>query len=110
MLCVLAVHHDNGCDSEEVFRVLYSKELRAECSPDIFFVIRMLHNLSKCRLRNGPCVRFRQPRRLALASDVQTVVIPGASHWVAEEAPEELIDALTKFRASYSSAVPSVAG
>jgi pimeloyl-ACP methyl ester carboxylesterase len=45
-----------------------------------------------------------------LAEDVQTVVIPGASHWVAEEAPEELIDALTTFLTSYSSAVPSVAG
>jgi pimeloyl-ACP methyl ester carboxylesterase len=45
-----------------------------------------------------------------LAQDVQTVVIPGASHWVAEEAPEELIDALTKFLASHGSAVPSVTG
>ena len=25
------------------------------------------------------------------AADVQTVVIPGAGHWVAEEAPEELL-------------------
>ena len=33
------------------------------------------------------------------AADVQTVVIPGAGHWVAEEAPEELLTALTEFLA-----------
>ena len=35
------------------------------------------------------------------ADDVQTVVIPGAGHWVAEEAPEELLTALTEFLAPY---------
>src|SRR3954454_5962048 len=35
----------------------------------------------------------------ALADDVQTVVIPGASHWVAEEAPEELLGIVTAFLA-----------
>jgi pimeloyl-ACP methyl ester carboxylesterase len=35
------------------------------------------------------------------ANDVQTVVIPGAGHWVAEQAPEEMLAALTPFLASY---------
>jgi pimeloyl-ACP methyl ester carboxylesterase len=34
------------------------------------------------------------------ATDVQTVVIPGAGHWVAEQAPEELVAALTWRRVS----------
>jgi pimeloyl-ACP methyl ester carboxylesterase len=40
-----------------------------------------------------------------LANDVQTVVIPGAGHWVAEQAPEALLEALTKFLAPYREAV-----
>jgi pimeloyl-ACP methyl ester carboxylesterase len=40
----------------------------------------------------------------AVADDVQGVVIPGSGHWVAEEAPEELLAALTKFLASYRDA------
>ncbi|WP_255511009.1 alpha/beta fold hydrolase [Micromonospora sp. WP24] len=36
-----------------------------------------------------------------LADDVQTVVIPGAGHWLAEQAPEELLAALTTFLAPY---------
>jgi pimeloyl-ACP methyl ester carboxylesterase len=35
------------------------------------------------------------------ANDVQTVVIPGAGHWVAEQAPEEMPAALTRFLAPY---------
>jgi pimeloyl-ACP methyl ester carboxylesterase len=35
------------------------------------------------------------------ANDVQTVVIPGAGHWVAEQAPEEILAALTAFLAPY---------
>src|SRR5215210_7040940 len=35
------------------------------------------------------------------ADDVQSVVIPGAGHWVAEQAPEELLAALTEFLAPY---------
>jgi pimeloyl-ACP methyl ester carboxylesterase len=35
------------------------------------------------------------------ADDVQGVVIPGAGHWVAEEAPQELLAALTTFLAPY---------
>jgi pimeloyl-ACP methyl ester carboxylesterase len=35
------------------------------------------------------------------ANDVQTVVIPGAGHWVAEQAPEEMLAALTPFLAPY---------
>jgi pimeloyl-ACP methyl ester carboxylesterase len=38
--------------------------------------------------------------RLA-ASDVQSVVIPDCGHWVAEEAPEEMLAALTAFLAPY---------
>ena len=36
-----------------------------------------------------------------LADDVESVVIPGAGHWVAEEAPEELLAALSRFLAPY---------
>jgi pimeloyl-ACP methyl ester carboxylesterase len=35
------------------------------------------------------------------ADDVQTVVIPGAGHWIAEQAPEETLAALTAFLAPY---------
>jgi hypothetical protein len=34
-----------------------------------------------------------------VADDVQSVVIPGAGHWVAEEAPEEMLAALNAFLA-----------
>jgi pimeloyl-ACP methyl ester carboxylesterase len=36
-----------------------------------------------------------------VADDVQGVVISGAAHWVAEQAPEELLAALTEFLAPY---------
>jgi pimeloyl-ACP methyl ester carboxylesterase len=36
-----------------------------------------------------------------VADDVQSVVIPGAGHWVAEEAPGEMLAALTAFLAPY---------
>jgi pimeloyl-ACP methyl ester carboxylesterase len=39
----------------------------------------------------------------ALADDVQGVVIPGTGHWVAEEAPEQLLEALTGFLAPFRS-------
>jgi pimeloyl-ACP methyl ester carboxylesterase len=35
------------------------------------------------------------------ADDVQSVVIPGGGHWVAEQAPEELAAALAAFLAPY---------
>jgi pimeloyl-ACP methyl ester carboxylesterase len=35
------------------------------------------------------------------ADDVQTIVIPGCGHWVAEQAPEELLAAVTSFLAPY---------
>jgi len=38
------------------------------------------------------------------ADDVQTLVIPGCAHWVAEEAPEETLAALTAFLAPYRDA------
>jgi pimeloyl-ACP methyl ester carboxylesterase len=37
----------------------------------------------------------------AIAADVQTAVIEGAGHWVAEEAPDELVAALTAFLAPF---------
>jgi pimeloyl-ACP methyl ester carboxylesterase len=36
-----------------------------------------------------------------VADDVQGVVLPGAAHWVAEQAPEQLLSALTEFLAPY---------
>jgi pimeloyl-ACP methyl ester carboxylesterase len=36
------------------------------------------------------------------ADDVQSVVIDGVGHWVAEQAPEEMLAALTEFLAPYS--------
>jgi len=36
-----------------------------------------------------------------VADDVESVVIPGAGHWVAEEAPEAMLAALTPFLAPY---------
>ena len=36
-----------------------------------------------------------------VADDVQTMVLPGAAHWVAEQAPEELLAALAAFLAPY---------
>jgi pimeloyl-ACP methyl ester carboxylesterase len=38
------------------------------------------------------------------ADDVQTLVIPGCAHWVAEETPEETLAALTAFLAPYRDA------
>jgi pimeloyl-ACP methyl ester carboxylesterase len=38
---------------------------------------------------------------LPAASDVQTVVIPGTGHWVAEQAPEHVLAALAPFLAPY---------
>jgi pimeloyl-ACP methyl ester carboxylesterase len=43
-----------------------------------------------------------------VADDVQTVVLPGAGHWVAEQAPEALLAAVTAFLAAYRDA-PRVA-
>jgi pimeloyl-ACP methyl ester carboxylesterase len=40
----------------------------------------------------------------AAATDVQTLVIPGAGHWVAEQAPEEMLEALGTFLAPYRAA------
>jgi pimeloyl-ACP methyl ester carboxylesterase len=38
------------------------------------------------------------------ADDVQTLVIPNIGHWLAEQAPEELLDALTAFLTPYRDA------
>jgi pimeloyl-ACP methyl ester carboxylesterase len=39
-----------------------------------------------------------------IAKDVQTLVVPGAGHWVAEQAPEALLAALVAFLAPYRAA------
>ena len=39
-----------------------------------------------------------------VADDVQSMVLPGAGHWVAEQAPEALLAALTPFLAPYRDA------
>jgi pimeloyl-ACP methyl ester carboxylesterase len=44
-----------------------------------------------------------------VADDVQTVVLDGAGHWVAEQAPEELLAALTAFLAPYAASAQVVA-
>ena len=36
-----------------------------------------------------------------VADDVQALVLPGSGHWVAEQAPDELLAALTEFLAPY---------
>jgi len=38
---------------------------------------------------------------MLVADDVQTMVLAGSGHWVAEQAPEELLAALTEFLAPY---------
>jgi pimeloyl-ACP methyl ester carboxylesterase len=43
----------------------------------------------------------------AVADDVQSVVIPGAGHFVAEEAPDEMLAALTEFLAPYRTGAPT---
>jgi pimeloyl-ACP methyl ester carboxylesterase len=42
-----------------------------------------------------------------VADDVQTVVLPGAGHWIAVQAPEELLAAVTAFLAPYRDASPA---
>ena len=42
-----------------------------------------------------------------VADDVQSVVIPGTGHWVAEDAPDEMLAALTAFLAPYRDAADS---
>ena len=39
-----------------------------------------------------------------VADDVQSLVIPGTGHFVAEEAPDEMLAALTAFLAPYRDA------
>jgi pimeloyl-ACP methyl ester carboxylesterase len=46
----------------------------------------------------------------SLADDVQTVVISGAGHWVAEEAPEAMLNALTGFLAPFREDATAAAG
>jgi pimeloyl-ACP methyl ester carboxylesterase len=38
------------------------------------------------------------------ADDVQSLVIPGIGHWLAEQAPDALVDALTEFLGPYRDA------
>ena len=39
-----------------------------------------------------------------VADDVESVVLPGSGHWVAEQAPDALLAALTDFLAPYRDA------
>jgi hypothetical protein len=50
--------------------------------------------MSRC-CRRGPSRRVHLPRRLT-ADDVQGLVID-AGHWLAEQAPEQMLAALTAF-------------
>src|SRR5262245_4167034 len=43
-----------------------------------------------------------------VADDVQSVVFPGIGHWLAEQAPDELVAALNEFLAPYRGAAPRV--
>jgi pimeloyl-ACP methyl ester carboxylesterase len=42
-----------------------------------------------------------------VADDVQTLVLPNCGHWVAEQAPEELLSALAAFLAPYKQGAPA---
>ena len=44
-----------------------------------------------------------------VADDVQTLVIPGIGHWLAEQAPEEMLAALTAFLSPYREVAASYA-
>jgi pimeloyl-ACP methyl ester carboxylesterase len=44
-----------------------------------------------------------------VADNVQTVVLSGSGHWVAEQAPEELLAALSEFLAPYRQPAPAAA-
>jgi pimeloyl-ACP methyl ester carboxylesterase len=44
-----------------------------------------------------------------VADDVQTVVLPGAGHWIAEQAPEALLAGLAEFLAPYRSVTDTLA-
>jgi pimeloyl-ACP methyl ester carboxylesterase len=44
------------------------------------------------------------------ADDVETLVIPGIGHWLAEQAPEELLAALTTFLAPYRDTAAAAQG
>jgi pimeloyl-ACP methyl ester carboxylesterase len=45
-----------------------------------------------------------------LADDLRGVVIPEAGHWLAEQAPEALLEAMTEFLAPYRATTVAVAG
>ena len=43
------------------------------------------------------------------ADDVETLVIPGIGHWLAEQAPDEMVAALSEFLTPYRDASPRIA-
>ena len=51
---------------------------------------------------NGPELLMK-----AVANDVQGLEIPGAGHFVAEEAPQQMLAALTEFLAPYRDGSPA---
>jgi hypothetical protein len=44
-----------------------------------------------------------------VADDVQSVVLAGSGHWVAEQVPDQLLEALTAFLAPYREEASSAA-
>jgi len=42
-----------------------------------------------------------------VADDVQSLVIPDCGHWLAEQAPEQMLAALSEFLAPYRDAAPA---
>ena len=44
-----------------------------------------------------------------VADDLQSMIISGSGHWIAEQAPEQLIEALTPFLAPYQDGSSQVA-
>ncbi|MGW1887215.1 alpha/beta fold hydrolase [Streptomyces sp. NPDC001970] len=65
---------------------------------------RMKHRLTMPVLAIGGAASLGEGAAItmrAVADDVQSLVIPDCGHWVAEEAPEEMLAALTAFLAPY---------
>ena len=69
--------------------------------------------MSQDERRNFLRVPMRLPAEQAmsgLAAELQSVVIPGVGHWVAEEASDEMLTALTAFLAPYGAGEEALVG
>ena len=97
-------------------RYIDTGELRLHAVSGSFGFYRSIpppaHRTGSARTGGCPCPCWRSAARKApvkgsgntmklAADDVQTVVLAGSGHWVAEQAPEELLAALTVFLAPY---------